>query len=76
MAQCIYLSLGDREEKAKNPVMARVGECIRRQHSLLDGRGIDTVLEWNPGNHFMDAPRRTARAFAWAAWGKDMEPAP
>ena len=65
MAQCIYLSLGDREEKAKNPVMARVGECIRRQHSLLDGRGIDTVLEWNPGNHFTDPEKRLAKAFAW-----------
>ncbi len=65
LAQCIYLSLGDREEKAKNPVMARVGECIRRQHRLLEDQGVDTVLEWNPGNHFKDPDVRLAKGFAW-----------
>ena len=65
LAQCIYLSLGDREEKAKNPVMAQVGDCIRRQHALLEDRGVDTDLAWNRGNHFADPEERLAKGFAW-----------
>ena len=61
----VYLSLGDREEKTRNPVMATVGECIRETQDLLSAQGVDTVLEWNRGNHFQDADLRTARAFAW-----------
>ena len=62
----IYLSLGDKEEKARNPVMAAVGDCIRRQHALLGGaESKDVTLEWNPGNHFKEADIRTAKGFAW-----------
>ena len=61
----VYLSLGDREEKTRNPVMATVGDCIREGHALLQSGGIRTTLEWNPGNHFKDAGIRTANAFAW-----------
>ena len=65
-AASVYLSLGDKEEKTRNPVMAAVGSRIREAHELLRGQGVDTVLEWNPGNHFRDADIRTAKAFAWA----------
>ena len=61
----VYLSLGDREEKAKNPVLASVGGAVRRQHELLTAAGIRTVLEWNPGNHFVDSDRRLAKGIAW-----------
>jgi predicted alpha/beta superfamily hydrolase len=61
----IYLSLGDREERAKNRVLATVGDCIRAQYALLAEQGILSVLEWNPGNHFQDAEKRTAKGFAW-----------
>ena len=61
----VYLSLGDREEKTRNPVMAAVGDRIRAAHALLKDRGVNCTLEWNEGNHFRDADLRTARAFAW-----------
>lgn len=61
----VYLSLGDREARAKNPVLARVGDAVRAQHALLKDAGIDCALEWNAGNHFVDADARTAKAFAW-----------
>lgn len=64
-AEFVYLSLGDKEEKTRNPVMAAVGTGIREAHDLLQARGVNTVLEWNPGNHFRDADIRTAKAFAW-----------
>ena len=61
----VYLSLGAREEKTRNPVMATVGDCIREGHELLLGAGIRTILEWNPGNHFKDAGIRMAKGFIW-----------
>ena len=64
-AQCIYLSLGDREERTRNATMAAVGENIRTLHRELAGRGKDCTLEWNNGGHFKDADLRTARAFRW-----------
>ena len=63
--KCVYLSLGDREERTKNPIMSTVGERIREAHRLLEGRTVRTALEWNQGNHFKDAEIRTARGFAW-----------
>ena len=61
----VYLSLGDREEKARNPVMAAVGDRIREAYVLLKECGVNCILEWNEGNHFKDADLRTAKAFAW-----------
>ncbi len=61
----VYLSLGDKEEKVKNPVMASVGERIREAADSLNKNGIKTVLEWNQGNHFKEPDLRMAKAFAW-----------
>ena len=61
----VYLSLGDREERTRNPVMATVGDRIRECYDYLPGKGVACVLEWNPGNHFKDPDIRTAKAFSW-----------
>ncbi|MBR3437487.1 MAG: esterase [Lachnospiraceae bacterium] len=61
----VYLSLGDREEKTRNPVMATVGDRVRAMHALLSDQSVDCVLQWNEGNHFRDSDLRTAKAFAW-----------
>lgn len=66
----IYLSLGDREEKTRNPVMSQVGSCIRSAYEMLEERGLRCTLEWNKGNHFKDPDLRTAKAFAWVMGGK------
>jgi len=63
---CVYLSLGDREEKTRNPVMATVGDRIREIHAWLRAREIPCCLEWNEGNHFRDLEERMAKGFAWA----------
>lgn len=66
LCRAVYLSLGDREEKTRNPVMARVGGCIRSLHDGYGGiSGMKTALEWNAGGHFQDPDLRTARAFCW-----------
>ena len=62
----VYLSLGDKEAKTKNPVMATVADNARKAYELLKAKGVNTTFEWNQGNHFKDVDIRTAKAFAWA----------
>ena len=62
---CIYLSLGEAEERTKNETLAAVGNAIREQYRLLMMKNIPCTLEWNPGNHFRDTELRTARGIAW-----------
>lgn len=69
-AKRVYLSLGEKEEKAKNKIMAAVGDALRHQYELLKAQGADCVLEWNPGNHFADSDMRTAKGMAWLLAGK------
>lgn len=64
-AEAAYLSLGDREERTRNPMMAQVGKAIRDGYKILMDGGADCILEWNKGNHFKDPDLRTAKAFAW-----------
>lgn len=61
----VYLSLGDKEEKTRNRVMATVGGSIRFAEQYLTECGVPCVLEWNRGNHFKEPDLRTAKAFAW-----------
>ena len=60
----IYLSLGDKEEKTRNPVMATVGTSIRQLHDIFREKEIPCILEWNEGNHFRDPDLRMAKGFA------------
>ena len=63
-AQSVYLSLGDREDKTKNALMRNVGKCIREADEILREKGVNTILEWNEGNHFREIEKRTALAFS------------
>lgn len=65
-AKVVYMSLGDQEEHVRNQHIKQVGDHIRAYHSQLSTLlSTNTILEWNPGNHFQDFASRTARAFAW-----------
>ena len=65
LAKKVYLSLGDREERTRHPVLRTVGDEIRAQYRILQEAGKETVLEWNPGNHFVDSSGRIAKGMAW-----------
>ena len=67
----VYLSLGEKEEKTRNPEMATVGDRLREIYALLQARDIPCCLEWNEGNHFRDLEERMAKGFAWAMKGTD-----
>lgn len=59
----IYLSLGGKEEKTKNKVMATVGDRTRDQKRILekDPGAEQVILEWNAGGHFSDEGKRLAK---------------
>lgn len=63
----IYLSLGTKEEKTRHPYMSKVGDVMRQLSTDFeaDERVVDSVLEWNPGNHFNEPQERMARGFAF-----------
>lgn len=66
-ARDVYLSLGDREERARNKIMAQVGDNIRWEYEHLQRTlGADhCTLVWEQGGHFSTPHLRLARAFAW-----------
>ncbi len=61
----VYLSLGGKEAKTHNPVMAQVETRTRAVHDLIAQRGIPVILEMNPGNHFREPDLRTAKGIKW-----------
>lgn len=60
----LYLSLGDREEQAKNPTLATVGSATRESFALIE-KSARATLEWNKGGHFDEPAQRVARGMAW-----------
>lgn len=67
LADAVYLSLGIQEEYVKNQAIARVGDSLRAQYSLLQEQigANNCTLVWEQGGHFNDNEGRLARAFAW-----------
>jgi len=61
----LYLSLGDREAKTKNPVMAAVEDKTKAVAELYSSKGYDVLFEMNQGGHFNDPALRTAKGIAW-----------
>ena len=61
----IYLSLGDLESCTKNPYLHRTEWCMEELCSFYQQKGIHTLFELNPGNHYKDAAYRLAKGFTW-----------
>ena len=63
----VYLSLGDREEKARDRVMATVGDCTRTQYEIVCGdKNVSRhILELNEGGHFNEPEKRIAKGIKW-----------
>ena len=60
----IYLSLGDKEAKTRNPLMQKVQESTEALAEYYRRLGIDVDFEMNPGNHFRDVELRCAKGIA------------
>ncbi len=66
-ARCAALSLGDREGAARHPLLRTVDECLKQTHALLSEQNVRARLDYNPGNHFVDADQRLVNCVAAAA---------
>lgn len=77
----VYLSLGRREKRSRDPRMGKVAECtevarclLLRQLALQDAGGDvkdmqadggEVYFEWNEGGHFHETGKRFAKAIVW-----------
>lgn len=61
----MYFSLGDKESKTRNMVLQSVRQNTEEIHAFYQSKGIDTVLQMNPGNHYNHAAERTAAGIVW-----------
>lgn len=57
---CLYLSVGDRECRTKNPYLRTVQERTEQIAAFCSGRNMETIFQLNPGNHFQNAVQRMA----------------
>lgn len=61
----VYFSLGDKEAMAKNQILKTVQDRTEAIYKIFDEKGIDTIFELNPGNHFKDEAVRMAKGINW-----------
>ena len=62
---CVYFSLGDKESKTRNPILRSVRQSTEEIQAFYQDKGIDTVFQLNPGNHYDHAAERTVAGIAW-----------
>jgi predicted alpha/beta superfamily hydrolase len=65
MPDCVYLSLGDTESKAKNKVLSTVQDKTASLFELYKSKNIPVIFELNKGNHFTEPALRTAKGIKW-----------
>ena len=58
----LYLSLGDKESKVKNPILKTVLDNTLFTAESFKALGVDVTFELNPGNHFKDEALRVVKA--------------
>lgn len=62
---CLYFSLGDKEEKARHPLLQTVRENTEAIQAHYRALGIRTTFVLHPGNHAHQAAQRTVAGLAW-----------
>lgn len=65
LPESAYFSLGDLENRTRNPYLKTVRENTEKIQSLYAGYGVDTFFQLNPGNHYKNAVQRTAAGVSW-----------
>lgn len=62
---CLYLSLGNKESKTRNPILKTVQQNTEEIAAFYKAGGIETAFQLNEGNHFDHAAERTAKGICW-----------
>ena len=63
--QSMYFSLGNKESKVRNQVLATVEENTKEIENIYHSQGIKTIYEENEGNHFSEPDLRMAKGIKW-----------
>lgn len=66
----LYFSLGEKEHLSRNPSLQAVRRCTEQIAAWYRRQGITVKLEFNPGNHFQQAPERIAAAIEYLLSGE------
>lgn len=66
----MYFSLGNRESKVSNAVLKKVLDNTKELERFYHDKGIETLYEENPGNHFQDPAFRMAKGIKWTLDGE------
>lgn len=61
----VYLSLGDRESRVRNPYFRSTEGISRDLSAFYQQQGIRSLFELNRGNHFQKNVPRLAKGIAW-----------
>ena len=71
--RCAYFSLGSKEARTPSRLLRGVADGTQRVVDAFRMKGVKTVFENNPGNHFKEPDLRMAKAICWAVsnCGKD-----
>ena len=56
---------GQPTAKTRNPVLKTVQENTEEIQAFYQSKGIDTVFQLNPGNHFVQGIERTVAGIQW-----------
>lgn len=63
--QHLYLSLGDKEARARNQYLKTVQQCTEELAAHYRSLGINTCYELNPGGHYRNIISRSAAGIKW-----------
>lgn len=61
-----YFSLGSKEARTPSRLLRHVADGTANVVSFFQEKGVETVFEKNPGNHFKEPDVRMAKGIAWA----------
>ena len=64
--RCAYFSLGSKEARTPSRLLRGVADGTQRVVDAFRMKGVKTVFESNPGNHFKEPDVRMAKAICWA----------
>lgn len=61
-----YFSLGSKEARTPSRLLRTVADGTRSVVHSYQAKGVETIFESNPGNHFKEPDMRMAKAIRWA----------
>lgn len=62
---CAYFSLGSKEAKTPSRLLRTVAQGTKSVVSSFQEKGVETLFESNPGNHFKKPDLRMAKGICW-----------